>query len=236
MEWSERGLVLGLRRHGENSVILEAMTSAHGRHLGVVRGGRSRAHQPVLQPGNEVELFWRARLEEQLGQYRVEPLRLRTDLVLRDPRHLHGVNWLAALLRLLPEREPHPGLYDRAAVLLDQLGAPLAPALFVHFELALLGALGFGLALESCALSGATEDLAYVSPNTGRAASREAGAPWAEKLLPLPEFVVSSALLAPSRENLLDGLKLSGFFLQRHIFAPRGLAAPDARAAFIALL
>lgn len=236
MEWSERALVLGLRRHGESSVILEVMTRGHGRHLGVVRGGRSRAQQPVLQPGNEVELNWRARLEEQLGQYRVEPARLRTDRLLRDPRLLHGVNWLSALLRLLPEREPHPGLYERAVVLLDQLDQPLAAALFVHFELALLESLGFGLALEVCALTGAVEDLAFVSPKTGRAASRAAGAPWADKLLPLPAFVAAGPLAAPERADVLDGLRLSGFFLGHHVFAPRGLVAPDARAAFIALL
>ena len=156
MEWSERGLVLGLKKHGETSVILELMTRGHGRHLGVVRGGRSKTMQPVLQPGNEVEAMWRARLERAS-----RPLRgrsggcLRTDLLMSSPQALHGVNWLGALLRLLPERDPHPGLYDRAQVLLAQIATPLAPALFVHFELAILAELGFGLDLDECAATGA---------------------------------------------------------------------------------
>ncbi|HUO54901.1 MAG TPA: DNA repair protein RecO [Rhodoblastus sp.] len=234
MEWSERGLVLGLKKHGETSVILELMTRAHGRHLGVVRGGRSRSMQPVLQPGNEVEAVWRARLEEHLGLYAVEAAALRTDLLLSNPRGLHGVNWLGALLRLLPERDPHPGLYDRAQVLLAQLTTPFAPALFVHFELALLAELGFGLDFERCAATGARDELVYVSPKSARAVSREAGAPWAEKLLPLPAFILAAPGAAVETAALRDGFRLTEFFLTRDVFAPRGLKPPASRAAFLA--
>ncbi|WP_374547734.1 DNA repair protein RecO [Rhodoblastus sp.] len=234
MEWSERGLILGLKKHGESSVILELMTRAHGRHLGVVRGGRSRTMQPVLQPGNEVEAVWRARLEEHLGLYAIEAAALRTDLLLSSAQGLHGVNWMGALLRLLPERDPHPGLYDRAQVLLEHLATPLAPALFVHFELALLTELGFGLDLDQCAATGTRDDLVYVSPKSGRAVCAEAGAPWAEKLLPLPAFLRATAGAAVEREQVRAGLKLTEFFLSRDVFAPRGLRPPDSRAAFIA--
>ena len=234
MEWSERGLILGLKKHGETSVILELMTRAHGRHLGVVRGGRSRTMHPVLHPGNEVEAVWRARLEEHLGLYTVEAAALRTDLLLSSAQGLHGVNWLGALLRLLPERDPHPRLYDRAQVLLDHLATPRAPALFVHFELALLAELGFGLDLDQCAATGAREDLVYVSPKSGRAVSREAGAPWAEKLLPLPAFLREAPGAEVAPDEVRAGLRLTAFFLVRDVFAPRGLPAPDSRAAFIA--
>lgn len=233
MEWSERGLILGLKKHGESSVILELMTRAHGRHLGVVRGGRSRTMQPVLQPGNEVEAVWRARLEEHLGLYAIEAAALRTDLLLSSAQGLHGVNWMGALLRLLPERDPHPGLYDRAQVLLEHLATPLAPALFVHFELALLTELGFGLDLDQCAATGTRDDLVYVSPKSGRAVCAEAGAPWAEKLLPLPAFLRATPGAAVEREQVRAGLKLTEFFLSRDVFAPRGLRPPDSRAAFI---
>ncbi len=234
MEWSERGLILGCRKHGETSVILELMTRAHGRHLGVVRGGRAKTMQPVLQPGNEVTAVWRARLDEHLGLYAVEAAVLRTDLLLSNPQGLHGVNWLGALLRLLPERDPHPGLYDRAQVLLQHLATPLAPALFVHFELALLADLGFGLDLEACAATGARDDLVYVSPKSGRAVSRAAGAPWAARLLPLPAFLLEPPGVPVEREKLREGFRLTEFFLTRDIFAPRGMNAPDSRAAFIA--
>lgn len=234
MEWSERGLILGLKKHGETSVILELMTRGHGRHLGVVRGGRSKTMQPVLQPGNEVAAVWRARLEEHLGLYAVEPAALRTDLLLSSPQGLHGIGLLGALLRLLPERDPHPGLYDRAQVLLSQLTTPLAPALFVHFELALLAELGFGLDLDECAATGTRENLVYVSPKSARAVSRDAGAPWAAKMLPLPDFLLAPPGAPVSREKICEGFRLTEFFFARDVFGPRGLKAPDARAAFIA--
>ena len=234
MEWSERGLILGLKKHGETSVILELMTRGHGRHLGVVRGGRSKTMQPVLQPGNEVAAVWRARLEEHLGLYAVEPAALQTDLLLSSPQGLHGIGLLGALLRLLPERDPHPGLFDRAQVLLSQLTTPLAPALFVHFELALLAELGFGLDLDECAATGTRENLVYVSPKSARAVSRDAGAPWAAKLLPLPDFLLAPPGAPVSREKICEGFRLTEFFFSRDVFGPRGLKAPGARAAFIA--
>lgn len=236
MEWAERGLILGLKKHGETSVILELMTRGHGRHLGVVRGGRSKTMQPVLQPGNEVEAVWRARLEEHLGLFAVEPAALRTDLLLSSPQGLHGVGLLGALLRLLPERDPHPGLYDRARVLLVHLATPLAPALFVHFELTLLAELGFGLDLDECAATGSRENLVFVSPKSARAVSAEAGAPWAAKLLPLPAFLREAPGVPASRDDIRAGFRLTEYFLMRDVFAPRGLKPPDSRAAFISSL
>jgi DNA repair protein RecO (recombination protein O) len=236
MEWSERGLVIGLKKHGESSVILELMTRGHGRHLGVVRGGRSKTMQPVLQPGNEVEAVWRARLEEHLGLYAVEGAVLRTDTLISSAQGLHGVNWLGALLRLLPERDPHPGLYERARVLLAHLGGPQAAGLFVHFELALLAELGFGLDLDSCAATGTPDDLIYVSPKSARAVSRDAGAPWAARLLPLPAFLREAPGDPVSFEEVRDGFLLTEFFFNRDVYFPRGLKAPDSRAAFLASL
>ncbi len=227
MEWADRGLILGLKKHGESSVILELMTRAHGRHLGVVRGGRSKTMQPVLQAGNEVEAVWRARLEEHLGLYAVEAAVLRTDALISSAQALHGVNLLGALLRLLPERDPHSALFERAQVLLAHLAGPLAPALFVHFELALLAELGFGLDLDQCAATGSHEDLIYVSPKSARAVSRDAGAPWAAKLLPLPGFLREAPGTPASREEIDAGFRLTGFFLNRDVFAPRGVKPPD---------
>ena len=188
MQWSERGVILGVRKHGESSVIVELMTRAHGRHAGVVRSGRSKTMQPVLQPGNEVAATWRARLDEHIGAFALEPLTLRTHLLMNDARALHGVNWLTALLRLLPERDPHAKIFDMATALLSDLNDPRAPGFFVRFELALLAELGFGLDLERCAATGATENLIYVSPRTGRAVSREAGAPGRKNSCPCPGF------------------------------------------------
>lgn len=236
MDWRDEGLVIGARKHGETSVILELMTRGHGRHLGLVRGGRSRTLRPVLQPGNLVAAHWRARLEDHLGAYLVEPLAARAAHFLDCAAALHGVAALCALLRLMPERDPHEDLFEMADAIAARLGAPggadgAAPAM-ARFELALLGALGFGLDLDSCALTGTREDLAYVSPKSGRAVSRVAGAPWRERLLPYPSFLRQDSLAAPD-DDVVAAFRLTGYFLTRDVLAPRGVALPAARGLYI---
>ncbi len=236
MEWHDEGLIIGIRKHGETSIILEAMTAEHGRHLGLVRGGRSRRMRPVLQPGNQASLTWRARLDEHLGLYAVELTEPRAGRLMASAAALHGLNHIAALLRLLAERDPHPRLYEAASRIADYLGdEKLGPALLARFELAVLAEFGFGLDLSRCAATGATEDLVYVSPKTGRAVSRRAGAPYHDRLLRLPGFLRAAAVAAtPPRSDLGDGFELTGYFLARDVFAPRGLALPAARRAYLA--
>lgn len=223
MDWTDRAIVIGLRKHGETSVILEAMTEHHGRHLGIVRSGRSRTMQPTLQAGNSVTLVWRARLEEHMGVFVVEADNLRAGRLMASPMALQGLHWLAALLRLLPERDPHAGLFAMAEAIAEHFDdAALAPELVVRFELAILAELGFGLDLESCAATGLRDDLVYVSPKSGRAVSRDAGAAYADRMLPLPLFIGREAGGA-SAEEWEAGLRLTGHFLRRDLFEPRGL-------------
>ena len=228
MEWRDEAVIIGLKRHGETSVILEAMTRGHGRHLGMVRGGRSRRQAPVMQPGNSVDLIWRARLDEHLGVYAVEATTLRAARL---------IDSAAALYALLSERDPHEALYEALLIILDHLADALTVgALLARFERALLAELGFGLDLDACAATGATQDLVWVSPKSGRAVSRAAGAPYAERLLPLPGFLRDGDGGSPQAGDIAAALRLTGYFLERHVIAPRGLAMPDARAGLIALL
>ncbi len=235
MQWTDEGIVLGVRRHGEANAILELMTQEHGRHLGLVRGGAGSRLRPVLQPGNRLKATWRARLDEHLGLYAVEGLDLPAASFLAAAHAVYGVTHLGALCRLLPERDPHPRIYAGLADVLGRLiDARLAGPEVVRFELRLLSELGFGLDLDRCAASGATAELAYVSPKTGRAVSREAGRPWQDKLLRLPGFLSAAGSAAqPSAADLADGFAVTGFFLARHVLDPRGLALPDARNSFI---
>ena len=233
MDWTDEGVVLGTRRHGEASVILEVMTRDHGRHLGLVRGGGGSRLRAVLQPGNSVRVVWRARLDEHLGHYTVEGLRLRAASVLAIPYAVYGVTHLAALCRLLPERDPHPGVHDSLMAILEQMDASAAVRI-VQFELMLLAELGFGLELDACAATGTRADLIYVSPKSGRAVSAQAGAPWRDKLLPLPGFLNGEGGGAPTPQELADGFALTGFFLASRVFEPRGLPPSDARAGFVA--
>jgi len=238
MQWSEDALVLGSRRHGESGVILEVMTRGHGRHLGLVHGGRSRRLQPVLQAGNTVHAVWRARLDEQLGSFAVEGGASRSSRLMGVPMALYGVGALAALLRLLPERDPHPALYDAALALVEHLDDPrVAPALFVRFELKLLAETGFGLDLAECAATGATDDLAWVSPRSGRAVSAAAGEPYKDRLFPLPAFLNQNAPAPgePKRPEIEAGFALTEYFLRVHALEPRGLPIPEERTRFVAL-
>jgi len=236
MQWTDEGIVLGIKRHGEANAILELMTREHGRHLGLVRGGFSSKLMPILQPGNSVSATWRARLDEHLGNFTVEPLASRAANFFLAPHAVYGVTHLAALMRLLPERDPHQGLHDELTTILDALDdAGAAAPMVVRFELQLLAELGFGLDLAQCAATGAVGDLLYVSPKSGRAVSREAGEPWADKMLRLPAFLREQDAAAASRD-LADGFALTGFFLSRHVLEPRGLALADQRAHFIAAL
>lgn len=235
MEWRDEGIVLATRRHGETSSILEVMTRAHGRHLGMVRGGRSRRLQPVLQPGNRVELVWRARLDEHLGTFSAEPLALNAARLIDSAAAVFGLQTLAAHLRLLPERDPHPGLFEALAVMVDHLDDPLVAAeLVVRFELLVLEELGFGLDLSACAATGTREDLAYVSPKSGRAVSRAAGAPWHDRMLPLPAFLGRGVRVRAGAADIEAAFRMTGYFFGRHVYEPRGMAEPEARAGFLA--
>lgn len=241
MEWIDIGIVLGTRRHGEANAILELMTPSHGRHLGLVRGGGGSRLKPVLQPGNTVSVTWRARLDEHLGYYAVEGLQLRAASFLDRAHALYGVTHVAALCRLLPERDPHMSVFDALLGLVDDLDDSLwFAARVARFELQILSELGFGLDLGECAVTGATEELVYVSPRSGRAVSRAAAGPWRDKLLPLPAFLLADSEPGeavderPSAADIGAAFSLTGYFLDRRIFEPRGSAMPDARQSFLA--
>jgi len=236
MEWTDDGIVLGVRRHGESSAIVELLTRAHGRHLGLVRGGAGSRMRPLLQPGNGVRAVWRARLDEHLGTYAIEGLNLRAGSLLASSHAVYGVTHLAALVRLLPERDPHEDIYDMLEHTLDDFDdAGGAAAHVVRFELAMLAECGFGLDLSSCAASGETSELIYVSPKSGGAVSRSAGEPWRDRLLRLPAFLREGEGGANgyTYEDLQDGFRLTGMFLLRHVLEPRGQGHSDAREGFV---
>lgn len=236
MQWQDEGIVLAARPHGETDVILSALTFEHGRHLGLVKGGVGRRMRPLLQPGNRLQLVWKARLSEHLGLYRPEAMQLFGARLVDDPLRLAALASAAALLDAgLPEREPHARLYAGFLKLLQaMLGDPRWLETYVRFELLLLQDLGFALDLGACAVTGRQEDLAYVSPRTGRAVSREAAGELAPRLLPLPGFL--HADVPAMFSEIVAGLKLSGHFLDRHVFAPADQLLPAARERLIALL
>jgi DNA repair protein RecO (recombination protein O) len=229
MEWRDTGFVLAVRRHGESGAILDLLTRERGRHAGLVRGGQSPRLRAVLQPGNEVAAVWRGRLAEHLGTLSCELVRAHAARILDDPDRLAALSAAVALVAAaLPEREPQTDVFASFAELIDKLDSGTDwPARYVGWERDLLAALGFGLDLGRCAVTGATADLAYVSPRTGRAVSRAAGLPYHDKLLVLPDFLCREG--PAGRGQIALGLALTEHFLIRHVFAPHGRALPAAR-------
>lgn len=222
MEWRAEGILLAVRRHGENNVIIEVFTPEQGRYAGVVRGGASRKQAPILQPGAQIDVSWRARLEDHLGTFTVEPIRSRAAQVMDDRLAMSGLNALCGLLGFaLAERDPHPELYARTLDLFDRLGSdPYWPISYLEWELALLEDMGFGLDLTSCAVTGTTQELIYVSPRTGRAVSRGGAGEWASKLLPLPDIL--RGVGDGSFSGLGEALTTTGHFLTNWMAAELG--------------
>ncbi len=234
MEWWDEGILLQTRRHGESSAIIDVFTEDHGKHAGVVRGGASRKMAPILQVGAQLDVAWRARLESHIGSYTVELLRSRVGGIMDDRLAVAGLSAVTSLLAFsLPEREPNQSLYRTSMGVLDLLVEPdLWPLAYLRWELALLNDLGFGLDLTECAATGATEDLIYVSPKTGRAVSAQGAGKWADQLLPLPPVLLRQGE-APD-EEIAQALETTGYFLSRHLAPELGnKPLPEARARLV---
>ncbi|MGB5865505.1 MAG: DNA repair protein RecO [Sulfitobacter sp.] len=234
MEWRDQGILLSSRRHGETSAIIEVFTPSQGRHAGVVRGGTSRKIAPILQPGAQLDLTWRARLEDHIGAFTVEPVRSRAAVAMGGRLALAGLNAVTALISFaVPEREVHLPLYRRTEALLDLLGNDAVwPLAYLRWELSLLEELGYALDLKTCAVTGATDDLAYVSPKSGRAVSRTGAGEWASRLLPLPD--VLRGVGAAEDAEIAQAFRTTGYFLSAHLAADLGgRPLPEARARFV---
>lgn len=236
MEWRDHGILLAVRRHGETSAIIEVFTEQHGRHAGVVRGGTSRKIAPILQPGAQLDVTWRARLEDHIGTFQVEPVRSRAAQVMGSRLALAGLNAVAGLLSFcLPEREAHVRFYHRTEPLLDLLGEDdVWPLAYLRWEMALLDEMGFGMDLSQCAVTGARAGLRFVSPKSGRAVSEAGAGEWADRLLPLPDVMLGQGE-APDTE-IAQSFETTGYFLRQKLaqeLVHRPL--PEARQRFVDL-
>lgn len=234
IEWRDEGFVLAVRPFGETSVILDVFTPLNGRYAGVVRGGISRKKTPHLQPGAQLDLSWKARLNEHLGSFTLEPIRSRAAAALGDRLSLAGLNAVCALLTaVLPEREPMGELYKATEQLLDLLGqTEIWPLAYLRWEQTLLSELGFALDLSACAVRGVNEDLAFVSPKSGRAVSREGAGEWVDRLLPLPPVLAGKG--EASETEIVTALSTTGWFIEHKLMHSLGeRTLPQARARLI---
>ncbi|TCH96498.1 DNA repair protein RecO [Roseococcus sp. SYP-B2431] len=231
MEWMAPAIVLSGRPHGETGVVVTLLTEAHGRHAGLAKGGASRAQAALWQPGNLIEARWVGRLADQLGAVSGEMVHAAAARAMDDPLALSILLAACAVAEgALPEREAHPACFHGLVRVIAALarGPEDALPLLVQWEAGLLAELGYGLDLTSCAATGATEGLVWVSPRSGRAVSEAAGAPYAGRLLALPAFLRDDT--KPSYvQEWLAGLRLTGFFLSRDAFGLQHRPLPHAR-------
>lgn len=249
MDWQDEAIVLAARHYGEHDAILTLLTRANGRHLGMLRAGFARRQRPSIELGNRLQASWRARLEEQLGNYQIECLQSVSALLLDQPLRLAALASACGVIDgALPEREPHPEIFSDLDILIAQLTEDIARApadgatddwlgwlsFYVRWEITLLSDLGFGLDLTHCAVTGETEDLAYVSPKTGRAVTRAAGQVYRDRLLQLPDFLSRNHAVAADVADITTGLRLTGHFLERHVFAQTGVMSRSASPAALA--
>jgi DNA repair protein RecO (recombination protein O) len=237
MEWTDEGIVLAARKHGESAAILQLLTRAHGRHAGLVHGGASARTRGALQPGNRLQVTWRARLADHLGSFSCEQLHSGAATLLDDPLRLAALASACAVAELaLPEREPHPAIYGALIALVAALESSERIAgwgrAVVAWEMGLLGELGFGLDLTKCAATGRNDGLAFVSPRTGRAVSLSAGEAYRDRLMALPRFLIDASA-TPTENDIADALAISGHFLERHVFAALHRPPPAGRSHFV---
>jgi DNA repair protein RecO (recombination protein O) len=232
MQWTDQGILLSSRRYGETSAVVSLLTREHGRHAGLVKGGAGKRARGALQPGNTLSVVWTARLSEHLGTFSWELNGAPGAVWLDDPLRLAGLSAACAMADLtLPERQPHRATFEGLAELLAALGDDHWSSLYAHWELGLLGELGYSLDLERCAVTGGTGELAYVSPRSGRAVGRAAGEPYRDKLLVLPSFLRDRTMGDPAA--VLAALGLTGYFLERHVLSPQGKSLPPARSRLV---
>lgn len=239
MQWRDEALILGARRFGESGLILDVLTATKGRRSGLIYGGASRKKRPQYEAGNTIDVAWTGRLEEQLGRFEVAEVSVsRAARYLDDQIALLAISTVTAILRNAVDEGDEQGssLYAPSQMLLDALDARAVwPALYVRWELGLLSALGFGLDLDRCALSGANDGLTHVSPKTGRAVRGSEAEDYIDRLLPLPAFLIESGAMI-GVDDVQAGLNLTGYFLERRLFAAINRGVPEGRGRLIAKL
>ena len=236
MEWQDEGIVLNARPHGERDALAILLTFEHGKHAGLVRAGATSRNRAMLDLGNRLQVVWKARLAQHLGSYTLEPVAQPGAWLLDQPLELAGLVSACAMVDAgTGERDPHPRLYAALLRLTGRIGRfDDWMADYIRFELLLLREAGFGLDLAACAVTGATEGLAYVSPRTGRAVTDAIGEPLKDKLLPLPRFLTTEE--DHDIRQIAQGLRLAGYFFRRHITDPGDRMMPLARERFSNLI
>ena len=236
MKWEDEGLLLSARNHGENNAIIECLTNNHGRHTGMVRHAYSGKLNNLLEPGMQLNLVWTARLNEHLGVFLIDKVKSRTATLIQNKQKLLGFNSVISLLIIsLPEREPFDKLYKATIDLVDSMETDSSwLSKYVKWELLLLAELGFGLDLSECALTGVKQNLAYVSPKSGRAVSSTAGREWRKKLFHLPKFLrASSDVIENDLTSIHGGMTLTGYFLEKWLMDSIGkYSLPESRKRF----
>ncbi len=223
MKFSDHGIIISLKKYGENSLIVKVFSQHHGVYRGFVKSVKSSKDKVNFQIGNLISFEYRARIEENLGQFfAVDLVRSFCAKMMFDKLRLSCATSVFSIIdSVFLERDNHQMLFDKLQDFLQKLSDENCQkkeflAEYIRLELKILKTLGYGIDLSSCAVTESEDDLVFVSPKSGRAVSYQAGKPYENKLLKLPNFLISTS--DHDDEQLIDGLKLSGFFLEKFVF------------------
>lgn len=237
MNWQDIGIVLNTRKFNDNSMIMKVLTEENGIYSGLVRVQKNKGGFGVNLTGNKLNLSWRARLSEHLGFFNTELNKSRANLIMNNPLYLAGINLICSHLDLYPEREPCNLIYNEFDTLIENFSNNNNWIKeIVIFEFNYLDHLGYGVDITECALSGKRDSLEWVSPKSGRAVNSEAGKKWSKKLLKLPKFLLKNETIIKNNDEIIDGLNLTGYFLNKLVYSDLNKNLPSSRKKIIDFL
>ncbi len=231
MRWESEGIVLGFNLHNEKSYILEVLTKEYGRHKGLIRGIHSKNLRSIIEPGNEVKALWSGRLETHLGNFTIEPIKSWSSLILSKKDKLTALSSLCSLISLtMAEKQPNELIYYNSKEMIKKISSDEDNWIreYINWELGLLSEIGYGIDLSKCAVTSKKDELVYVSPSSGRAVTLEGAGSYKDRLLKLPNFIVSHEY-EYDNNDIMNGLELTEYFLRKRFFEPNNLNFPQSR-------
>lgn len=234
MQVKDEGYIIKTLKYGENSLIVTVLSIAHGKMTGFIKSAVSKKKLGIYQLGNKISFNAYARVEENMFQFRgVELLESNVVHFLSNPQKLAVLSSFCELFNSsIPDGEPLEGLVRSISQFMDNLDDEMWLKNYAILEFRLLYFLGIGLDLGSCAATGTIENLAFVSPKSGRAVCLKAGLPYEDKLFKYPHFALNKNIL-PTKEEVMDLLKMNEFFLKKNFFEAHDLQFPLSRASLI---
>ena len=217
MNFRDQGIIITKNGFKENTYVVTLFTEKHGLYSGVIKQ-YGKKNGDILAESNLVDFFWGARLHEHLGSAKCELIKSYSSFIIQNKTKLYAFNSIVSIIKkAFCEREPHNQFFPKFLSYLDSLknNKDFSFVDYIKLEIDLLSETGYQLVLDSCVVTGKTEDLYYVSPKSGQAVCKEVGQEYADKLLILPQFLING--IEPNLQEKRQAFDLTSYFLNRYI-------------------